>query len=478
MPYRLRLEARVRRRGGGRPHPLRRLGQARQCHGTSCRVADVNGALVGGASLKARGFPRHRRGLSSAPRSRRRPLATAGPIMYRRRLQLPDHVDGNCHHRHPPDRDRRAHRGRAHAALRRRRCSASAAAATFLSTRGTGKRADPRHRDPGASVLRHLARADAPCPLPGEPSSILDTVPAPARVPRRAAAGRPPGGPARHSDAGKRRHPRPARGSASPGAPERCGPALLPRSDDSGRPGTCGTGPGATAPIPDAGSVPTRSGDGAAKDLPALEERRIVGACKVVLTHLAAAEFSAHRITSDGLGSGPMARYIFITGGVVSSLGKGIASAALGALLQARGYRVRLRKLDPYLNVDPGTMSPYQHGEVFVTDDGAETDLDLGHYERFTGRSGEPHGQHHHRPHLPGHHRPRAARRLSRRHRAGHPARHRRHQGRSSSTAMRASISSSARSAARSAISRACRSSRRSASSATTCRATTPSTST
>jgi CTP synthase len=82
----------------------------------------------------------------------------------------------------------------------------------------------------------------------------------------------------------------------------------------------------------------------------------------------------------------PMARYIFITGGVVSSLGKGLASAALGALLQGRGYKVRLRKLDPYLNVDPGTMSPYQHGEVFVTDDGAETDLDLGHYERFTGR--------------------------------------------------------------------------------------------
>ena len=80
-----------------------------------------------------------------------------------------------------------------------------------------------------------------------------------------------------------------------------------------------------------------------------------------------------------------MTRFVFITGGVVSSLGKGIASAALGALLQARGYKVRLRKLDPYLNVDPGTMSPYQHGEVFVTDDGAETDLDLGHYERFTG---------------------------------------------------------------------------------------------
>jgi CTP synthase len=79
-----------------------------------------------------------------------------------------------------------------------------------------------------------------------------------------------------------------------------------------------------------------------------------------------------------------MTRFIFITGGVVSSLGKGLASASLGALLQARGYKVRLRKLDPYLNVDPGTMSPFQHGEVFVTDDGAETDLDLGHYERFT----------------------------------------------------------------------------------------------
>ena len=82
-----------------------------------------------------------------------------------------------------------------------------------------------------------------------------------------------------------------------------------------------------------------------------------------------------------------MARFIFITGGVVSSLGKGLSSAALGALLQARGFKVRLRKLDPYLNVDPGTMSPYQHGEVYVTDDGAETDLDLGHYERFTGVS-------------------------------------------------------------------------------------------
>ena len=78
-----------------------------------------------------------------------------------------------------------------------------------------------------------------------------------------------------------------------------------------------------------------------------------------------------------------MARFIFVTGGVVSSLGKGLSSASLAYLLQSRGYKVRLRKLDPYLNVDPGTMSPHQHGEVFVTEDGAETDLDLGHYERF-----------------------------------------------------------------------------------------------
>src|SRR5258706_14721983 len=85
-----------------------------------------------------------------------------------------------------------------------------------------------------------------------------------------------------------------------------------------------------------------------------------------------------------------MTRYIFITGGVVSSLGKGISAAALGALLQARGFRVRLRKLDPYLNVDPGTMSPTQHGEAYVTDDGAEPDLDLGHYERFVGDPSRP----------------------------------------------------------------------------------------
>ena len=124
-----------------------------------------------------------------------------------------------------------------------------------------------------------------------------------------------------------------------------------------------------------------------------------------------------------------MARYIFITGGVVSSLGKGLASAALGALLQARGYTVRLRKLDPYLNVDPGTMSPTQHGEVFVTDDGAETDLDLGHYERFTGRTANKQRQHHHRAHLPGADRQGAARRLPRRDGAGDPARHQRDQG-------------------------------------------------
>ena len=81
-----------------------------------------------------------------------------------------------------------------------------------------------------------------------------------------------------------------------------------------------------------------------------------------------------------------MAKFVFVTGGVVSSLGKGVASASLGAVLKARGLRVNLLKLDPYLNVDPGTMSPIQHGEVFVTHDGAETDLDLGHYERFVGR--------------------------------------------------------------------------------------------
>ena len=86
------------------------------------------------------------------------------------------------------------------------------------------------------------------------------------------------------------------------------------------------------------------------------------------------------------VGPARMGKYIFVTGGVVSSLGKGIAAASIGCLLESRGLTVSLQKFDPYLNVDPGTMSPFQHGEVFVTDDGAETDLDLGHYERFTGR--------------------------------------------------------------------------------------------
>ena len=89
-------------------------------------------------------------------------------------------------------------------------------------------------------------------------------------------------------------------------------------------------------------------------------------------------------VSSLGGGEGEMAKYIFVTGGVVSSLGKGIAAASIGCLLESRGLKIACQKFDPYLNVDPGTMSPFQHGEVFVTDDGAETDLDLGHYERFT----------------------------------------------------------------------------------------------
>jgi len=150
-----------------------------------------------------------------------------------------------------------------------------------------------------------------------------------------------------------------------------------------------------------------------------------------------------------------MARYVFITGGVVSSLGKGLASAALGALLQARGYGVRLRKLDPYINVDPGTMSPYQHGEVFVTDDGAETDLDLGHYERFTGRPAN-----------------RMDNITTGRIYQDIIAKERRGDYLGATVqVIPSSTSSSARSAAPSAISRACRSSRRSASSAMTSRA-------
>jgi hypothetical protein len=125
-----------------------------------------------------------------------------------------------------------------------------------------------------------------------------------------------------------------------------------------------------------------------------------------------------------------MAKFVFVTGGVVSSLGKGIAAASLGCLLESRGLRVTLQKCDPYLNVDPGTMSPFQHGEVFVTDDGAETDLDLGHYERFTHARLTQEQQPHLRPHLRAHHHPRTPRRLPRQDRPGDPARHQRDQGR------------------------------------------------
>ena len=121
-------------------------------------------------------------------------------------------------------------------------------------------------------------------------------------------------------------------------------------------------------------------------------------------------------------------RFIFITGGVVSSLGKGIAAASIGRLLVARGLDVQLQKFDPYINVDPGTMSPYQHGEVFVTEDGAETDLDLGHYERFTERQHEPRLERHRRRDLQHGDPPRAPRRLPRRDRPGGPAHHRRDQ--------------------------------------------------
>ena len=122
-------------------------------------------------------------------------------------------------------------------------------------------------------------------------------------------------------------------------------------------------------------------------------------------------------------------KYIFITGGVVSGLGKGIAAASMGALLEARGFRVTLQKFDPYLNVDPGTMSPFQHGEVYVTDDGAETDLDLGHYERFTSADHGQGEQRHDRQGLPDRHREGTARRLPRQDGPGHPAHHGRDQG-------------------------------------------------
>ncbi len=123
-------------------------------------------------------------------------------------------------------------------------------------------------------------------------------------------------------------------------------------------------------------------------------------------------------------------KYVFVTGGVVSGLGKGISAASLGALLEAHGYSVTMLKIDPYVNVDPGTMSPFQHGEVFVTDDGAETDLDLGHYERFTSVTMAQEEQLHHRQDLRVGDREGAARRLPGQDRAGHSARHRRDQGR------------------------------------------------
>ena len=150
-----------------------------------------------------------------------------------------------------------------------------------------------------------------------------------------------------------------------------------------------------------------------------------------------------------------MAKYIFITGGVVSSLGKGITAASIGRLLISRGLRIRMLKLDPYLNVDPGTMSPYQHGEVYVTDDGAETDLDLGHYERFTGTAHLAEEQLHRRPDLLGRAPEGAPRRLPRPHDPDDPAHHRRDQGPHPRPGRRTRTSmSSARSAARSATSR------------------------
>ena len=125
-----------------------------------------------------------------------------------------------------------------------------------------------------------------------------------------------------------------------------------------------------------------------------------------------------------------MTKHIFVTGGVVSSLGKGLTSASIGMLLEQRGLSVRMQKLDPYINVDPGTMSPYQHGEVYVLDDGSETDLDLGHYERFTNSPLEPRLELHHRPDLSVGDQEGAARRVPGPDRAGHSPHHQRDQGR------------------------------------------------
>ena len=124
------------------------------------------------------------------------------------------------------------------------------------------------------------------------------------------------------------------------------------------------------------------------------------------------------------------AKYVFVTGGVVSSLGKGLAAASIGCLLESRGLRVNLMKFDPYLNVDPGTMSPFQHGEVFVTDDGAETDLDLGHYERFHARAAFARQQPDHGPHLRADYFEGATGRLSGQNGAGDSARDQRDQER------------------------------------------------
>lgn len=122
-------------------------------------------------------------------------------------------------------------------------------------------------------------------------------------------------------------------------------------------------------------------------------------------------------------------RHIFVTGGVASSLGKGLTASSLGRLLRSRGLRVTMQKLDPYLNVDPGTMNPFQHGEVFVTEDGAETDLDIGHYERFLDVPLTASANVTNRPGLLARHRQGAARRVPGRHRPGHPAHHGRDQG-------------------------------------------------
>ena len=174
-----------------------------------------------------------------------------------------------------------------------------------------------------------------------------------------------------------------------------------------------------------------------------------------------------------------MTKHIFVTGGVVSSLGKGLTSASIGMLLEQRGLSVRMQKLDPYINVDPGTMSPYQHGEVYVLDDGSETDLDLGHYERFTNSPLNRALELHHRPDLSVGDRKGAAGRVPGPDRPGHPAHHQRDQGGTEQAGRRRmSTWSSPRSAAPSATSKASRSSKPSASSRSTWARKTASTST